>query len=100
LDEERLRQELSARLDVVRAELREAVEVFRLRLEGQIAQVQDALAVPDPGSGELGSSHAEAIASMLDQVRRLRVKPEKGRRRDLKRLEVLIEALRDQVTSW
>ncbi len=40
LDEERLRQELSARLDVVRAELQEAVEVFRLRLEGQIAQVQ------------------------------------------------------------
>ncbi len=37
---------------------------------------------------------------MLDQVRRLRVKPEKGRRRDLKRLEALIEALREQVTSW
>jgi uncharacterized protein YciW len=95
-----LRQDLLAELDEMRSELREAIEVFRLRLEGQITQVQDALAAPDPADGEPGASHAEMLAAMLDQVRRLRLKPEKGRRRDLKRLEALIEALRDQVTSW
>ncbi len=98
---EALRQELLAELDEVRWELREAIEAFRLRLEGQIAQVQEALMTPDPAADESGlSPRASALAAMLDQVRRLRVKPEKGRRRDLKRMEALIETLRDQVTSW
>ncbi|MCD6290149.1 MAG: hypothetical protein J7M34_06555 [Anaerolineae bacterium] len=100
-DEERLRRELVAELERVRADLRESVAVFRVRLEGQLTQVQDILRSPDPTDGDTDrNARIEALATMLEAVRDLRVKPEKGRRRDFKRFEALIESLIDQVRSW
>ena len=101
VDEERLRRELVAELDRVRAELRESIAMFRMRLEGQITQIQDALSSPDLAE-ELpdAQARAEALLAMREAIRSLRVKPEKGRRRDLRRFERLIQALCDQVASW
>ncbi len=100
-EEERLRRELVAELDRVRADLRESVAVFRMRLEGQITQVQDALASPDLMEEVADAeARAETLQAMLEAVRNLRVKPEKGRRRDLKRFERLIEGLCNRVASW
>ncbi|NOZ27160.1 MAG: hypothetical protein GXP39_03780 [Chloroflexi bacterium] len=101
VDEERLRRELVAELDKVRADLRESVAMFRMRLEGRITQVQEAVSSPDLMSEDLDKeARVEALTAMLEAIRSLRVKPEKGRRRDLKRFEALVDALAEQAASW
>jgi hypothetical protein len=100
-DEARLRQELIAELDQVRLELQQALEALRLRLEGEITQAQEVLAAPDPAvDGEDRSSRAATMAALLEEARALHIKPEKGRRRDLKRLEDLADTLRERMTGW
>lgn len=100
-DEAQLRRFLSIELDELRAELREAIEAFRLRLEGQIAQVQEALAAPDPPESEVDhSARLTTLTSAIAMLRELQVKPEKGRRRDLKQIEQALDAIRDQMIGW
>ncbi len=100
-DEAHLRRLLAIELDELRAELREAIEAFRLRLEGQIAQVQETLAAPDPPEGEADRGVRLAVlTSAIAMLRDLQVKPEKGRRRDLKQIEQALDAIRDQMIGW
>lgn len=100
-DEAQLRRLLAIELDELRAELREAIEAFRLRLEGQIAQVQETLAAPDPPEGEADrGARLAALTSAIALLRELQVKPEKGRRRDLKQIEQALDAIRDQMIGW
>ena len=100
-DEAQLRRLLVIELDELRAELREAIEAFRLRLEGQIAQVQETLAAPDPPESEGDRGVRLAIlTSAIAALHELQVKPEKGRRRDLKQIEQALDAIRDQIIGW
>lgn len=100
-DEAQLRRLLTIELDELRAELREAIEAFRLRLEGQIAQVQETLAAPDPPEGEADrGARLATLTSAIAMLRELQVKPEKGRRRDLKQIEQALDAIRDQIIGW
>ncbi|GAB4568306.1 MAG: hypothetical protein Kow0047_21100 [Anaerolineae bacterium] len=98
VDEERLRRELVAELERVRSDLRDTIAMYRMRLEGYLTQVEEAVSATDLASDDAGGR--EEIAGMLEQLRQLKVKPDKGRRRDLKRMEILIKMLRNQVRSW
>jgi len=88
-----VRDELVQELRHLRGVVREIGEQFILRREGEIETIISNLdAVP---AGKL-----RAVApGLLHEICGLRLKPDKGRMKDLKRLEGLIEELADRVIS-
>ena len=66
-----------------------------------LAEVSDALAAEDPGklSGSELKARRHQLRDALDLVASVKLKPAKGRRRDLKAVEVLAERLRDELVD-
>jgi hypothetical protein len=86
-------EELALELKRLRVLVREAGEQFILRREGEIETIISNLAAVSAGR-----LRSEAPA-MLHEIRTLRLKPAKGRLKDLKGLDVLIEELAERVIS-
>jgi hypothetical protein len=86
-------EELTQELKHLRGLVRETGEQFILRREGEIETIISNLAaVP------AGKVRSEA-PGLLHEIRSLRLKPAKGRLKDLKGLEEVIEELADRVIS-
>jgi hypothetical protein len=90
---------LVAELRALRATLDEVVEQFHVRVSGQLADVQRAVAASGPAANRAARPPAKARAHMLRLVRALKVKPHKGRTKDLGRLADLIEELLTQLPA-
>lgn len=75
---------------------RATARAFSARIDAQISEVAASLAGEIPEQG----SQLRDIRDMTTLMRQLEVKPAKGRRRDLKRIEVVVEELRHLVKSW
>jgi hypothetical protein len=86
---------------MLRAEFREAVENYSVRVQGMVTQVADALA-EDPAS--LPEVQRQARLAVLRQALKdlegLDVKPAKGRRKDLKRIENFVDDLCGTIAEW
>ncbi len=83
---------LASELIKLRAELRKTVRVYTARLEMQLAQSLAAL----PGRDEIDDLPRERVHQLRDltaMVRKRKVKPEKGRRKDLRKIDTLINDL-------
>ncbi|HUK14343.1 MAG TPA: hypothetical protein VLW17_13675 [Thermoanaerobaculaceae bacterium] len=87
------RAEIVAELHALRATLDEVVAQFRVRAGGQLAEVERGVQGSSPNGAKVARPTARARAEMLRQVRLLRVKPRKGRVKDIVRLAELIEEL-------
>lgn len=88
-----VREELARELRHLRALMREVGENFILRREGEIETVVSNLDAVPPGK-------LRAVApNLLHDIRNLKVKPAKGRLKDLKGLNELIEELADRVIN-
>ena len=86
-------EELAAELKHLRGEVREAGECFVLRREGEIETLISHLAaIP---AAKLRSEAPD----WLREIRGLRLKPAKGRLKDLKGIGRLIEELTDRIIS-
>ena len=81
--QKRIEEELSQ----LRSLFRETVKNYAARVEGEIAQIREAV----KGEGQDGE---EVIQAMLTSIRQLKVKLEKGRRKDLKRIHDLVQEVR------
>lgn len=79
---------LEAELGRLRALVREVGEAYVTNLEAEVVQIQTDLA---SSVGDL--SRDEPLIRMLEEIRDLRVKPAKGRMKDLKRIDALIDRL-------
>ncbi len=88
-----IKEELSRELRHLRALVREVGESFILRREGEIEALIDQLATVPPAM--LRSEAAE----WLRELHSLKLKPAKGRTKDLKGLDTLIEELAERVVS-
>ncbi len=86
-------EELARELKHLRGLLREAGENFILRREGEIEAIISNLDAVPPGK-----LRAEA-PGLLHEIHSLKVKPEKGRLKDLKGLTELIEILEERVIT-
>ncbi len=87
------REELARELKHLREVVRDAGESFILRREGEIETILSHLAaVPS------GALRSEAPI-WLREIHSLRTKPDKGRLKDLKGLDKLIEDLAEQVVG-
>jgi hypothetical protein len=88
-----VREELVQELRHLRGLVRETGEQFILRREGEIETIISNLAtVP-------AAKLRRETPGLLHEIRSLKLKPAKGRMKDLKGLESLIEELADRVIS-
>lgn len=87
------RQELFHALKSLREDLREVTEGFLFRMEGEIEDLCSCLQkMPAAGLHEI-------TPPLLRKTRELKLKPAKGRLKDLKRIDALLESLLDSVAA-
>lgn len=87
------RKSMDIELNRLRSLFREIVENYATKVEGEIAQLQEVMQ-------EHGGDQEEAVQAMLASIRQLKVKPEKGRRRDLKGIHELVQEMRQLTEAW
>ena len=93
LSSQAVREELVRELKHLRATVREVGENFILRREGEIETIVGLLAtIP-------AAPLKKEAPDWLHEIRELKLKPAKGRLKDLKELDALIEELADQVMT-
>jgi hypothetical protein len=97
-----LQTRLADRLATLRGQFQEAVASYSVRVQGMLADVGDTLAADDParlGAAEL-SARSDALRRALREVEQLNLKPSKGRRRDLKAIQRVVEHASEVVAEW
>ncbi len=83
---------LESELRKLRSEFRQILRVYSARLEIQLAQsVATLQATKSPD--ELPREHLHQLRDLTTMVRKRKVKPEKGRRKDLRKIDSLITDL-------
>ena len=87
------REEILAELHALRATLDEVVAQFRVRAGGQLAEVERGVKGSGPSGTKVARPTVRVTEEMLRRVRSLRVKPRKGRVKDIVRLAELIDEL-------
>ncbi|MBA3273977.1 MAG: hypothetical protein H0T11_08930 [Chthoniobacterales bacterium] len=80
---------LQSELQALRRELRTTVRAYTARLELQLAESVAATPVALP-SAELSREQLHEIRDLLSTLRKRKLKPEKGRRKDLRKIDSLI----------
>lgn len=96
-----LQRTFAEHLAMVRAEFREAVANYSVRVQGLLTHIDDSVADgSSPLTGEDRERRTKAIQDALKTIESLNLKPSKGRRRDLKKVETLAEHLGDIIDEW
>jgi hypothetical protein len=83
---------LESELEKLRADLRATVRAYAARLEINLAESRAALGSLKPAE-ELSRERLNELRDLMIHVRKRRLKPEKGRRKDLRKIDSLIEDL-------
>jgi hypothetical protein len=86
-------------LAFVRNAFQKVVAQYAAAIEGQMSMVRETVA-GTASRKKVSSECAHALRQMLVLLRGLEVKPEKGRRRDLKKIESVVEELRKLTDAW
>jgi phosphoenolpyruvate synthase/pyruvate phosphate dikinase len=86
-------------LQNLRTELREAANSYATRLESEIERVRVAV---ESGSRakSLSSARIRDLRDMLTLLRHRQIKPDKGRRKDLKKIESVVSDLAMLIENW
>ena len=77
----------------LRSLLREVAAKYVSRLETDIERAVEAIRDGDGRKKEDAQARQTELRGVLDRIRSLKVKPERGRRRDVKRIDKLIKEL-------
>lgn len=83
---------LESELEKLRADLRATVRAYAARLEIDLAESRAALSSFKPAE-ELPRERLHQVRDLMIHVRKRKLKPEKGRRKDLRKIDSLIEDL-------
>jgi len=93
-------QTAAEELAFLRQTFRELIGAYAAHLEAEITELH-AMVVADAASKKkLPGSRVADLRDILMLLRSLEIKPAKGRRRDLKKVETLVEDLRAIVDRW
>lgn len=84
---------LQTELEKLRRDLRATVRAYAARLEIDLAESRAALGSLHPVE-ELSRERLHELRDLMIHVRKRKLKPEKGRRKDLRKIDSLIEDLR------
>jgi hypothetical protein len=86
-------------LGFVRKALHDTASHFVARIDGELNAIREAVAVID-SQKKVPAERMKSLRDLLLILREIEVKPEKGRRRDLKKIEAAVKELRRIVESW
>ncbi|MGA8657668.1 MAG: hypothetical protein WB586_16105 [Chthoniobacterales bacterium] len=86
-------------LDFLRKTFRECITAYGARIETDLNQIREAV-LEQAKNPKLPPSKIRDLRDMLTLCRTLDIKPEKGRRKDLKKIDSLIEELQLMVKNW
>jgi hypothetical protein len=87
-------------LAFLRKIFRDLVAAYTSQFEAEIAHVHTVVQAEAESKTKLPGSRASDVRDLLMLLRSLEVKPNKGRRRDLKKIENLIEEMRRITDRW
>ncbi len=90
---------LAEELDFLRKTFRDCVDVYAARLDNDLVQVREAV-IEQAKNPKSSPSRIRDFRDMLTLCRTLDLKPGKGRRKDLKKIDLLIEELLSMVKDW
>jgi hypothetical protein len=90
---------LAEELEFVRKSFRESIQVYSSRVEAQLTHLKDAV-LEQTKKTSLPPSQMRDLRDMITLCRTLDLKPEKGRRKDLKKIDSLMEDLHLMVQNW
>jgi len=93
-------QTVAEELAFLRKTFRDLVGTYAAQLEGEITQLHATVVADAASKKKLPGSRTPDLRDMLMLLRSLEVKPAKGRRRDLKKVETVVEDLRAIVDRW
>jgi hypothetical protein len=89
---------LAEELEFVRKAYRESIQVYSKRVEAQLTALRETVLTqtknPPP------PAQLRDLRDMITLCRTLDLKPEKGRRKDLKKIDTLLDELRLLVQNW
>jgi len=92
-------EDLQMEISTLRQNLNEMLDRYRLKLDAELIRIADA----SSGNGNLGEAtrhlSAGVAESMLKQIRSLDIKPQKGRAKDLQRVQELVGNLVEQLPA-
>ncbi len=86
-------------LEALRISSRAAVDAYASRLDSEIEEVRAIVAAGSPRK-KIAPEKLRDLRDMLTVLRKLSVSPEKGRRKDLKKIDSLVGDLAMLVEKW
>jgi hypothetical protein len=90
---------LAEELEFVRKSFRESIEVYSARVETQLTKIRDTV-LEQTKNPNLPPAQIRDLRDMITLCRTLDLKPEKGRRKDLKKIDTLMEELHLMIQNW
>ena len=87
-------------LAFLRKSFRDLVTAYASQIEAEITQLHGAVNAEAESKRKLPASRSHDLRDMLMLLRSLEIKPAKGKRRDLKKVENLVEELRVIADRW
>lgn len=90
---------VSEELDTLRIAFRETLEAYAARIEAEITKVQNAVTA-ETGKQKVSGAKLRDLRDMLTLLRRTQAKSGKGRRKDLKRMDALMDDLLMLIENW
>ena len=92
-----LRKEVLARLQLLRTVSREVSRSYLADLEREIVDLTDAVSAGGT-AGERKRLHPKMLERIMDVLNDLNVKPEKGKRKGLKKIEEAVKTMSNMVS--
>lgn len=87
-------------LAFLRKLFRDLIAAYGAQVEGEIARIEALVKADAESRKKLPATRMVDLRDMLMQLRSLEVKPAKGRRRDLKKVETLVAELAAITDRW
>jgi hypothetical protein len=86
-------------LDFLRKSFRESLNVYAKRIETQLTQIREQILEQTKNPKPSGTQIRD-LRDILTLCRTLDLKPEKGRRKDLKKIEAAVEEIQLMIQNW
>jgi len=86
-------------LETLRGDFRASLDSYATRIESEITAIRTAVE-KDGKDAKLSGARMRDLRDMLTLLRKFQIKPEKGRRKDLKKLDSLVGDLTLLIESW
>ena len=94
-----MRKELLVQLQHLRLEVKEISRLYVANLQRDIVQLIDFLNEKQAGKGKRPRSLNPTLAQMKETLDKINLKPEKGRRKDLRRIERAVRSMTKMVSA-